>query len=106
MRFDSKAIIAVVVLLGCFGLLAPYVIDFKTPPDVILLIVAPAITGVIAYYFGAHNGAMTGLATAATQTSQLAAQLASQAIEKRSAPTTTVVMQQPPAAPPAGPSSA
>jgi hypothetical protein len=66
---------------------------------VILLIAAPAITGVLAYYFGAHNGNITGLAASAVQVSNMAAQLAGQAIEKRaSAPVVVAVSPVVPAA--------
>jgi hypothetical protein len=103
---SPKDVIALVVLVLSFGLLVPYVVTATVPPDVILLIAAPAISGVLAYYFGAHNGNITGLAASAVQVSNMAAQLASQAIEKRSAaqaapqtvvvaPTTTAGSQQP-----------
>jgi hypothetical protein len=85
MTIGAKDLIAVVVLLLAFALLAPYVLHNQTPPDVILLISAPAITGVLAYYFGAHNGNITGLAASAVQISNMAAQLANQALEKRTA---------------------
>jgi hypothetical protein len=95
---DSKGILAILVTLGCFLLLGLYVIRGEQPPDVILLIVSSSLAGVLAYYFGAHNGNITGLANAATQVSAMAAQLANQAIEKRQQ--TTTVLVTPTEAPP------
>ncbi len=95
---QAKDVIAALTLVCCFAILAPYVIRAAVPPDVILLIVAPAIAGVLAYYFGAHNGNITGLAASAVQVSNMAATLASQAIEKRQVPAATVLVQ-PAAAP-------
>lgn len=91
MNVGAKDLIALVVLILSFGLLVPYVVRGQVPPDVILLITAPAIMGVLAYYFGAHNGNITGLAASAVQVSNMAAQLAQQALEKRTAPTTAVL---------------
>jgi len=92
---SAKDVIALAVLFLSFGALAPYIIRSEVPPDVILLIAAPSIAGVLAYYFGAHNGNITGLAASAVQVSNMAAQLASQAIEKRNAPAPVSVVYNP-----------
>ena len=102
MTIQPKDLIAALVLIGCFLLLGVYVIHSQVPPDVILLIIGPAIAGVLAYYFGAHNGNITGLAASASQLSSMTAQLAAQALEKRAPAPPAVVVQTAPgaAAPP------
>lgn len=92
---DSKAILATLTVVVSFGLLGIYVFRDQAPDVVIVAIAAGAISGVLSYYFGAHNGAVTGLASAATNISNLAAQLASQAIEKRAQPAAAVVVATP-----------
>jgi hypothetical protein len=105
MTIQAKDVVAIFAMLILAGLLAPYILRGQVPPDVILLISGPGIGAVLAYYFGAHNGNITGLAASAVQVSNMAAQLAGQAIEKRAAPATTTVVVPPPApaagAPPA-----
>ena len=77
MNFDMKAVLAILIVIGCFGLLGIYVLRQETPDGVIIAIVAASLSGVVAFYFGHQNGTITALATSA-------AQLAGQAIEKRS----------------------
>ena len=100
---NSKDVIAIVALVLFCGLLAPYVIRNEVPPDVILLIAGPGIAGVLAYYFGAHNGNITGLASAAGQLSSVTAQLANQALEKRVVAVPVVMPPSSGGPPPASP---
>jgi len=74
--FDSKSAIALVVITGCFTLLGIYVWEGRVPDAVIAAIVAGALSGVVNFFFGQHNGTMSGQLAASTQLAQaLIAQL-------------------------------
>lgn len=73
---DAKAVLGFLVIVGSFVILGIYVFKGQVPDAAIAAIVSGAFSGVMAYYFGHQNGSTSALATAA-------AQLANQAIEKR-----------------------
>lgn len=96
MKVDVKGVIAILVVLGSFGLIAPYVIQLRAPDHDVLLFVSAALMLVLGYFFGHINGTQTALANSAVQ-------LAQQAIEKRSAtlvPVATVPIGQASPGPP------
>ena len=73
MSFDVKGIIAVLVIIGSFGLIGIYVERSQVPDATIVAFVSLPLGAVIGFYFGHINGAATALANNATS-------LASQAI--------------------------
>lgn len=94
---NSKTVIAVLVLVFSFGLLAfsMYLGNGK-PDEVVASIASGAIVGVVGFFFGHQNGTQTALASSAVQ-------LAQQAIEKRGAtlvPVGTLAIAQAPPGPP------
>lgn len=101
MTFDLKGIVAVLVVLGSFGLIGIYVLQGRVP-DVAILGFCGTSTGmVLGFYFGHLNGSQTALASSAVQ-------LAQQAIEKRavaqaSAPLPVAVVSTQQAPGPPGP---
>lgn len=111
-KLDSKALIAALVILGAFALVGIFVIDGR-PLDsgsgaALVIFVASPLGTIIGFYFGAHNGNISGMATATSQLAALTSQLANQALEKRAqaaAAAAPAVSIGPitPAAPPAAP---
>jgi len=66
-NFDAKALIALTVLLGGFGLLGIFVYQGKTPDATTAAIIAGAMSGVVNYFFGHLNGTLSGQLQASTQ---------------------------------------
>jgi len=75
-KLDIKGVLAILVVVGSFGLLAPYAYTLRPPDHELLLFVGGALMLVLGFFFGHVNGAQTALANSAVQ-------LAQQAIEKR-----------------------
>lgn len=98
---DTKGIVAVAVVLGSFGLVAPYVIRDQAPDALVLAFVTGALMLVLGFYFGHINGSLSGLASATSQLATLTSQVANQALEKRAAAAAVVAsVTTPPAAVP------
>lgn len=76
--FDVKGIIAVLVIIGSFGLIGIYVERSQVPDATIVAFVSLPLGAVIGFYFGHINGAATALANSAISLSSSALQAASQ----------------------------
>jgi len=95
MKLDAKAFLAILIVIGVFVILGIYVLQQRSPEAVVAAILSGALTGVVAFYFGQHNGTVTALATTATS-------LATQALDKRQPPVllpVTLTAVVPPPAP-------
>jgi hypothetical protein len=77
---DVKGIVAVLVVVGSFGLIGVYVVQGKTPDTAILAVCGTSLGLVLGFYFGHINGAATALANSATE---LAAQAIAAATARR-----------------------
>ena len=100
MQLDVKGIVAVLVVVGSFGLIGVYVIHQEVPDVAVIGLCGTALGMVLGFYFGHLNGSQTALANAAVG-------LAAQALQKRatdnlgpSVPLVAVAAAPPPAAPP------
>lgn len=96
--FDVKGIIAVLVIIGSFGLIGIYVERGQVPDATIVAFVSLPLGAVIGFYFGHINGAATALANSAIDLSTQAIAASSQ---RRSGDTTvsgpaTVTVVPPP----------
>lgn len=108
MTFDIKGLIAVLVIIGSFGLIGIYVYRGEVPDATIVAFVSLPLGAVIGFYFGHINGAATALAQ---QTTTLAAQAIAAASTRRTTdvgpapvpPAGSAVLVIPPAAAPAAP---
>ena len=78
--FDIKGIIAVLVIIGSFGLVGIYVERGVVPDATIMAFVSLPLGAVIGFYFGHINGAATALAQ---QTTALAAQALTASVQRR-----------------------
>jgi len=67
MKLDAKSLLAILIVLGTFGILGIYVYEGKAPDAVIASILSGALVGVVGFYFGHQNGTVTALAATATQ---------------------------------------
>jgi membrane associated rhomboid family serine protease len=71
---DAKAVIAVLVIIGCFAIIGIYVFRAQVPDGFVIAIVSGAISAILGFYFGHANGTTTTLATAATNLATAATQ--------------------------------
>jgi hypothetical protein len=69
--FDAKTLIAMLVVTGCFCLLGIYVFENRAPDQLVGYIVAGAMSGILGFFFGQHNGAISGQLQASSQLAQL-----------------------------------
>jgi hypothetical protein len=104
-NIDVKGIVAVLVVLGSFGLMGVDVVQGKTPDAVTIGFSSGALMLVLGFYFGHINGAATALASNATA---LAAQAIAAATARRAGDVTVtgpvaVVPTSPVAIPPVTP---
>lgn len=102
-QVDIKGLIAVLVIIGSFGLIGIYVLRGQVPDATVVGIVSLPLGAVIGFYFGHINGAATALAN---QTTLLANQALTASLARRQGDTTvtgpvTVTTSAPP--PPADP---
>ena len=67
MKLDVKGAIAILVVVGSFGLIAPYVYTGRAPDHDVLLFVSAALMLVLGFFFGHVNGTQTTLANSAVQ---------------------------------------
>jgi len=88
MKLDAKSLLAILIVLGTFGILGIYVYEGKAPDAVIASILSGALVGVVGFYFGHQNGTVTALAATATQ-------LATTAIAQQSQQSSPVVATVP-----------
>lgn len=65
MTIDVKGIVAVLVVVGSFGLLGIDVVQGKAPDTAVLGVCGTALGLVLGFYFGHINGAATTLANSA-----------------------------------------
>ena len=72
--FSVKGIVAILVVLGCFGLIAPYAIRDQAPDALVLAFVTGALMLVLGFYFGHVNGEATANLAASQQILTLAQQ--------------------------------
>jgi hypothetical protein len=80
MKLDVKGVIAILVVIGSFGIVGtPYVAFGRAPDHDVLLFSSAALMLVLGYFFGHINGTQTALTNSAVA-------LAQQAMEKRAAP--------------------
>lgn len=100
MTFDIKGVIAVLVVIGCFGLIAPYVIRNEVPDSLILTFVSGALMLILGFYFGHLNGTQTALANSAVQLATQAQNILTLAQQRRvTDPTQVQVIPIPPTIP-------
>lgn len=99
---DVKGILAVLVIVGDFGLVAPYVIRNETPNDLVLTFVSGSLMLILGFYFGHLNGTQSALANSAVNLASQANQMLALASQRRvTDPTQVQVIPVPPTIPPA-----
>jgi hypothetical protein len=72
MKIDIKGVIAILVVLGCFGMLGIYLYQGKPLEPGIAAVIAGAFNLVLGFYFGHLNGAQEAQTTAALKLAQQA----------------------------------
>src|SRR6267378_2693781 len=105
MTIDVKGIVAVLVVVGSFGLIGIDVVQGKTPDTAVLGVCGTALGLVLGFYFGHINGAATALANSAVELSNqaIAASLARRAGDVTvTGPAAVVPVNTPVAIPPVG----
>ena len=80
---DVKGVIAVLVVVGCFGLITPYVIRNEVPDSLVLTFVSGALMLILGFYFGHLNGTQTALANSAVQLASQAQNMLALAAQRR-----------------------
>lgn len=93
---DIKGIVAILVVIGSFGLMGIYVYEGKVPDATVAGIVGTAMGLVLGFYFGHQNGSASALANQASVLNQQATQILTLASQRRQS-------DPPPAIPPAAP---
>jgi len=68
--FDAKTLIAVLVVTGSFCLLGIYVVQNRTPDQLVGYVIAGALSYVLGFFFGQHNGVLSGQLQASSQLAQ------------------------------------
>jgi hypothetical protein len=96
---DVKGVIAVLVIIGDFGLVAPYVIRNEVPDSLVLAFVTGSLMLILGFYFG-HLGTQTALANSAVTLATQAQTMLTLAAQRRvSDPTQVQVVPVPPTIP-------
>jgi hypothetical protein len=83
MTFDIKGIVAVLVVIGSFGLIGIYVLEGHVPDATVAGIVGTALGLVLGFYFGHVNGSTQAAANQAAQLSLQATQILTAAQQRR-----------------------
>lgn len=83
MKVDVKGAIAILVVIGCFGLIAPYVIRNEVPDGLVLTFVSGALMLILGFYFGHLNGTQTALANSAVSLATQAQTMLALASQRR-----------------------
>jgi hypothetical protein len=83
MTFDVKGIVAVLVVIGSFGLLGVYVLHGQVPDATISGIIGTALGLVLGFYFGHVNGVAQAAANQAAQLSIQASTILQAAQQRR-----------------------
>lgn len=83
MKLDIKGVIAIIVVVGCFGLIAPYVIRGTVPDALVLAFVTGALMLILGFYFGHLNGTQTALANSAVSLATQAQNMLTLASQRR-----------------------
>lgn len=100
MTFDVKGAIAILVIVGSFGLLGIYVFRGQVPDATVVAFVALPLGAVIGFYFGHINGAATALSNNATELARSALTAAARRrvtdVTSGSVPLAAVVVAAPP----------
>lgn len=105
MHIDVKGIIAVLVVVGCFGLIAPYVIRDQVPDALVLAFTTGALMLILGFYFGHLNGTQTALANSAVSLASQAQGMLTLAAQRRVGdPTLERISPVPPPIPDGSPS--
>lgn len=100
MTLDIKGVIAILVVIGCFGLIAPYVVRNEVPDALVLAFVTGALMLILGFYFGHLNGTQTALANSAVALASQAQAILQAAQQRRAGDSTQVIVTPPSTTPP------